>query len=57
MPLPLALGILSFAALMLLGVAAKREGSLTAATLCGVGAWICLAWGIVGWVWPHIFGR
>jgi len=54
MPLSVGIGVLDFAALMLLALAVKREGRLTMSAALGLCAYGALAWGIIGWLWPLI---
>jgi hypothetical protein len=51
MPISLGIGVLNFAALLHLALAAKKDSQWDISAACGLGAYGCLAWGILGWVW------
>lgn len=55
MPIPLGIAILNFCALMALALAAKHLGYPRASVAFGIGAFVVLAWGIVGWLWVMSF--
>jgi hypothetical protein len=55
MPIPLGSAILNFCALMGLALAAKHLKYPRASVAFGIGAFVVLAWGIVGWLWAILF--
>ena len=50
MPIPLALAILDFAALLALAFAGARFGYRAASAALGVFACVVLAWGVLAWL-------